>query len=124
MLEISGFLQYNKALKSNYQIMAKYIDLDCEWMVDKIPKSSKFENNKEGIVFCKDIPGVIQGSIEINDLNAEIQNQVNHVAELKDDRLCALVADLLVENAMTIIFHNLCLSTNKNYLVKRTLLFL
>ena len=67
--------------------------------------------NREGIpvdsscrkgdaVFYEEMPDVIGGLSGFNQIVSEIQSYIKHIAELKDDRLYALVADLLAENAI------------------------
>jgi hypothetical protein len=55
---------------------------------------------KSEAVFHEQNPELIGGLSAFNQIVGEIQDYIKHIAELKDDRLYALVADLLAENAI------------------------
>jgi hypothetical protein len=51
-------------------------------------------------VFYEQMPDVMGGLSGFQEIVGEVQRYIQHIADLKDDRLYALVADLLAENAI------------------------
>jgi hypothetical protein len=65
-----------------------------------IPVKIDISCRKGEAVFYQEMPEIMGGLEGFNDAVVEIRKYIEQIANLKDDRLYALVADLLTENAV------------------------
>ncbi len=80
-------------------------------MVNICPEPLDFDCEKGEAVFYKPIYEIITES-EFSKIIAEHQSYLKRLALLNDDRLYALVANLLVENIVDNYLQRLCLNTH------------